>query len=35
VADPAGGSQATYDACARHLWELAQAFALIVDDDTN
>jgi protein-tyrosine-phosphatase len=26
VDDPAGGNQETYDACARHLWELAQAF---------
>ena len=30
VADPAGGDQATYDACARQLWELARTFALIV-----
>jgi protein-tyrosine-phosphatase len=30
VTDPAGGDQSTYDACARQLWELAQAFALIV-----
>jgi len=30
VADPAGADQVTYDACARELWELAQAFALIV-----
>jgi protein-tyrosine-phosphatase len=33
VADPAGGDQATYDACARQLWDLAQAFALIVRGD--
>jgi protein-tyrosine-phosphatase len=33
VADPAGGDQAIYDACARQLWDLAQAFALIVGDD--
>jgi protein-tyrosine-phosphatase len=33
VADPAGGNQATYDACARQLWHLAQAFAQIVSDD--
>ncbi len=33
VADPAGGDQATYDACARQLWNLAQAFALIVSDE--
>jgi|HubBroStandDraft_2_1064218.scaffolds.fasta_scaffold185279_2 protein-tyrosine-phosphatase len=30
VVDPAGGDQATYDACARQLWNLAQTFALIV-----
>jgi protein-tyrosine-phosphatase len=30
VADPAGGDQAIYDACARQLWDLAQAFAIIV-----
>jgi protein-tyrosine-phosphatase len=30
VRDPAGGDQATYDACARHLWDLAQSFALLV-----
>jgi protein-tyrosine-phosphatase len=35
VADPAGGDQATYDACARQLWELAQAFALLVGDDVD
>jgi protein-tyrosine-phosphatase len=29
VRDPAGGDQATYDACARYLWELAQTFALL------
>lgn len=33
VADPAGGDQAVYDACARQLWELAQVFALLVDGD--
>ncbi|HEY5121742.1 MAG TPA: hypothetical protein VII84_09230 [Acidimicrobiales bacterium] len=33
VADPAGGDQATYDACAQQLWELAQAFALLVAFD--
>jgi protein-tyrosine-phosphatase len=31
VRDPAGGDQATYDACARQLWDLTQAFALIVE----
>jgi protein-tyrosine-phosphatase len=30
VEDPAGGDQTTYDACARQLWDLAQAFALLV-----
>jgi protein-tyrosine-phosphatase len=30
VADPAGRDQATYDACARQLWELAHAFASLV-----
>ena len=30
VADPAGGDQGTYDACARELWELAQVFAVVV-----
>jgi sulfate adenylyltransferase len=35
VADPAGGDQAAYDECARHLWELAQAFALLVGDDVD
>jgi protein-tyrosine-phosphatase len=34
VDDPAGGDQATYDACARKLWVLAQAFALIVEGRT-
>jgi protein-tyrosine-phosphatase len=33
VSDPAGGDQATYDACARQLWNLAQAFALIVQKE--
>jgi protein-tyrosine phosphatase len=31
VADPAGGDQAAYDACADQLWELAQVFATVVD----
>jgi protein-tyrosine-phosphatase len=35
VADPAGGDQATYDACARQLWDLAQAFTLIVVDNST
>jgi protein-tyrosine-phosphatase len=30
VADPAGGDQATYNECARQLWELGQAFAMLV-----
>jgi protein-tyrosine-phosphatase len=30
VRDPAGGDQATYDACARYLWDLAHSFALLV-----
>ncbi len=30
VADPAGGDQADYDACAAILWEMAQAFATMV-----
>ena len=33
VKDPAGGDQSTYDDCARQLWNLAQAFALIVSDE--
>jgi protein-tyrosine-phosphatase len=34
VTDPAGGDQATYDACALQLWELSQAFAtLVIDSD--
>jgi len=32
VEDPAGGDDATYRACARKLWELAQAFVTIVGD---
>lgn len=30
VSDPAGGEQVVYDECARHLWSLAQAFAVLV-----
>ena len=30
IADPAGGEQSAYDACARELWDLAQVFALLV-----
>jgi protein-tyrosine-phosphatase len=33
VADPAGGDQADYDDCARQIWDLAQAFALIVSEN--
>jgi len=33
VSDPAGGDQATYDTCARQLWDLAQAFVHIVRDE--
>ena len=33
VTDPAGGDQSTYDQCARQLWELAQAFASLVNDE--
>ncbi len=29
VIDPAGGDDATYVACARELWELAQAFTVL------
>ena len=34
IDDPAGGDQATYDLCARRLWELARAFVLIVNDES-
>ena len=30
IADPAGGDQSTYDACASLLWELSQVFATLV-----
>jgi protein-tyrosine phosphatase len=33
VADPAGGDQAAYDACAAALWEMAQAFVTVVADE--
>ncbi len=33
VRDPAGGDDATYIACARELWELAQAFAVVLGSD--
>ncbi len=35
VVDPAGGDQATYDACARQLWNLAKVFASIVSDQRD
>jgi protein-tyrosine-phosphatase len=35
VDDPAGGDQATYDACARQLWDLAQSFALVIGERAN
>jgi protein-tyrosine-phosphatase len=31
VEDPAGGDQAAYNACASQLWEMAQAFATLVE----
>jgi protein-tyrosine-phosphatase len=31
VEDPAGRDQAAYDACATRLWEMAQAFATLVE----
>ncbi len=30
IEDPAGADQLAYDACVRQLWDLAQAFALLV-----
>ncbi len=30
VADPANGDEATYEDCAKELWEMAQAFAVVV-----
>jgi protein-tyrosine-phosphatase len=33
VADPAGGDQSVYDACAMELWGLAKAFALLVGEE--
>jgi protein-tyrosine phosphatase len=33
VADPAGGDQAAYDACATALWEMAQVFVTVVADE--
>jgi protein-tyrosine-phosphatase len=32
VADPAGGDQAVYDACASQLWDLAKGFALLIGE---
>jgi len=34
IDDPAGGDQATYDRCARQLWELAQSFAQLVEGES-
>lgn len=33
VADPAGGDQSVYDACARHLFELVQVFLTVLSVD--
>ena len=35
VADPAGGDQDAYDACAAALWEMAQVFVTIVAHDQD
>lgn len=35
IADPAGGDEAIYNACASQLWEMAKAFALLVGADTQ
>ena len=35
VDDPAGGDQATYNACVTQLWSMAQAFASIVTHDAS
>jgi len=35
VDDPAGGDQATYNACAARLWSLSQAFASVVAHDES
>ena len=32
IADPAGGDDATYRACAQELWAMAQVFATLVDE---
>jgi hypothetical protein len=32
VADPAGGDDATYEACAHELWDMAQVFATLLDE---
>ncbi len=32
IADPAGGDQPVYDACAHSLWDLAQSFAWLVGE---
>jgi protein-tyrosine-phosphatase len=35
IADPAGGDQRAYNACAKRLWELSQAFATLVEQNVN
>ena len=35
VADPLGGDQSVYDACAHELWELAQVFTLLAIGDQS
>ncbi len=32
VADPAGGDDATYEACAHELWDMAQVFATLLGE---
>lgn len=35
IADPAGGDQQDYDACAQQLWELSQVFALLMEQGSH
>ena len=35
VTDPAGGDQAVYEACARMLWELAEAFVTLMEERSH
>jgi protein-tyrosine-phosphatase len=35
VDDPAGGDQATYNACAKRLWSMAQVFASLATHDAS